>query len=205
MTSTAPVDCTPAQRVTRSLLGYGVLAGPVYVTVALAQALTRDGFDLTRHAWSLLALGPLGWIQTLNFVLAGMMSAAFAAGLRRALPGARWAPRLVAVYGASLFAAAAFEADPAPAADGAVTVSWHGMLHLAAGAVGFTALTIAAFAVGKRLLPRFSRITGVVLLAGFACVAAGGGAVWANLVFTGAIVLTWAWMSVVAVKLYKTV
>ena len=39
-------DCTPAQRVTRSLLGYGVIAGPVYVGVTLAQALTRDGFDL---------------------------------------------------------------------------------------------------------------------------------------------------------------
>ncbi|WP_238015496.1 DUF998 domain-containing protein [Dactylosporangium sp. AC04546] len=197
--------CTPAQRVTRSLLGYGVIAGPVYVTVALTQALTRDGFDLTRDAWSTLALGPLGWIQTLNFVLAGLMSAAFAVGLGRALPGARWAPRLAAVYAASLLAAAAFEADPTPATGETATVSWHGMLHLVAGAVGFAAFAIAMFAVGKRLLPAYSRATGVVLLAGFACVATGGGAVWANLAFTAAIVLTWTWMSVVAVKLYKTV
>ncbi|MET7399600.1 DUF998 domain-containing protein [Dactylosporangium sp. NPDC005572] len=200
MTTTALADCTPAQRVTRSLLGYGVIAGPVYVTAALAQAVTRDGFDLTRDAWSMLALGPLGWIQTLNFVLAALMSGAFAAGLGRALPGARWAPRLVAVYAASLLGAAAFEADPV-----GTSVSWHGMLHLVAGAVGFTALAVATFAVGKRLLPAYSRATGVVLLAGFACVAAGGGAVWANLTFTAAIVLTWTWMSVVAVKLYKTV
>jgi len=45
-------------RVTRSLLGYGILAGPLYIVVALAQALTRDGFDLSRHPWSLLANGP---------------------------------------------------------------------------------------------------------------------------------------------------
>ena len=40
----------PTARVTRSLAGYGVVAGPVYVGVSLAQALTREGFDLTRHA-----------------------------------------------------------------------------------------------------------------------------------------------------------
>src|SRR5206468_3829604 len=58
--------CTPQGRITRSLLGYGVLAGPFYIGVSLAQALVRDGFDLTRHEWSLLANGPGGWIQVLN-------------------------------------------------------------------------------------------------------------------------------------------
>ena len=47
----------PAVRVTRSLAGYGVVAGPFYVGVSLAQAVTRDGFDLGRHAWSQLANG----------------------------------------------------------------------------------------------------------------------------------------------------
>jgi hypothetical protein len=64
-------DCTPAIRTTRSLLGYGIIAGPIYVAVALAQALTRPGFDLRRHAWSLLADGHLGWIQVANFVVTG--------------------------------------------------------------------------------------------------------------------------------------
>ena len=40
--------------VTRSMLGWGVLAGPIYVATGLALALTRDGFDLTEHALSLL-------------------------------------------------------------------------------------------------------------------------------------------------------
>lgn len=56
--------CTPEARVTKSLLGYGVLAGPCYVTVSLAQALAHKGFDLTRHDWSLLAAGAWGWIQS---------------------------------------------------------------------------------------------------------------------------------------------
>jgi hypothetical protein len=33
-------DCEPADRVTKSLLGYGVIAGPVYIVVALAQPVT---------------------------------------------------------------------------------------------------------------------------------------------------------------------
>src|SRR3954452_11425294 len=107
--------CDPETRVTRSLLGYGVLAGPVYVTASLVQAVTRPDFDLSRHEWSLLATGPHGWIQIANLALTGGMVLAFAVGLRRALAGgsgARWAPRLVGVYGACLVAAA-FRADPA--------------------------------------------------------------------------------------------
>ena len=79
-------DCTPAQRVTRSLLGYGVLAGPFYVITSVVQALAHDGFDLTRHAWSQLAAGPQGWIQMANLMLTGAMVVAFAVGLRRSLP-----------------------------------------------------------------------------------------------------------------------
>src|SRR2546430_1779328 len=100
-----PTTCTPEARVTRTLLGYGVIAGPLYVAVALAQALTRDGFDLSRHAWSLLANGDLGWIQIANFVVTGSMTVAAAVGLRRALPAGRtrtWAPVLLAAYGGGL-------------------------------------------------------------------------------------------------------
>ena len=54
-------DCTPAARVTKSLLGYGVLAGVVVETSVLAQGLTRRGFSISRDDASLLANGPLGW------------------------------------------------------------------------------------------------------------------------------------------------
>ena len=108
-------DCSPEGRVTRSLLGYGVFAGPFYIAVSLAQALTRDGFDLSRHEWSLLANGPGGWIQMLNLALTGLMVVAAAVGFRRALRegrAAHWAPRLLAVYGAALVTAGIFRADP---------------------------------------------------------------------------------------------
>ena len=50
--------------VTRSLLGYGVVAGPFYLVVSLIQVYVRDGFDLARHPLSVLANGTGGWVQT---------------------------------------------------------------------------------------------------------------------------------------------
>ena len=152
--STRDELCDPTTAVTRSLLGYGVIAGPLYVGVSLAQALTRDGFDLTRHAWSLLANGSLGWIQIANFMLFGAMTIAFAVGLRRALPRQRWAPRLIGVYGGSLIAAGVFRADPAlgfpvGTPDDAREVSWHGLAHFALGGVGFLCLIVACLLLAR--------------------------------------------------------
>ena len=45
---------------TRLLLTGGVLAGPLYVLVGLAQILTREGFDITLHPLSFMSLGDLG-------------------------------------------------------------------------------------------------------------------------------------------------
>jgi hypothetical protein len=106
MTSTAittarTATCTLAQRVTKSLLGYGVLAGVVFEASILIQGLTRHGFRIAHDDASLLSNGPLGWIQVATFLLAAAMTIAAAAGMRRAM-ASRWAPRLIAIYGAGL-------------------------------------------------------------------------------------------------------
>lgn len=211
-------SCDPRTSVTRSLLGYGVIAGPVYIAVSLAQALTREGFDLGRHAWSMLANGGPGWIQIANLVVAGLASVACAVGLRRALapgPGATWAPRLVGVYGVSLVGAGIFRADPgmgfpAGTPEGPGPVSWHGMLHFACGAVGFLCVIVACFVIGRRFAAEgrtgwavSSRLTGALFLVTFAAMASGGGAVWANLAFVIGIVVLWAWLSALSLHLYR--
>lgn len=212
--------CDPVTRVTKSLLAYGVLAGPVYVLVSLAQALTRDGFDLSRHSWSLLSNGDHGWIQITNFVVTGLMVLAFAAGLRRALRpgrGGTWAPRLIGLYGLGLLAAGAFRADPAlgfpeGAPSGVGEVSWHGILHLASGGLGFLGLIASCFVVahrcaadGRRAWAIYSRATGVVFLVGFAGIASGSGAAWLTLGFVVAVVVAWTWISAYAVHAYRAV
>src|SRR5688500_13612467 len=67
---------------TRWLLIGGSVAGPLFLLVAAGQVLTRDGFDLGRHPLSLLSVGQHGWIQILNFVVAGVLSVGFAVALR---------------------------------------------------------------------------------------------------------------------------
>jgi hypothetical protein len=218
-TATAPVQtCSPAGRVTKSLLGYGVIAGPLYVVVGLAQALTRPGFDLSKHAWSLLETGSFGWIQVANFALTGVITVLAAVGLRRALTAGRartWAPLLIGVYGAGMVAAAVFRADPAagfPEGTPETTaVSWHGMLHFMSGGVGFLCLIAACFVLarryshdGRRGLARFSRITGVAFLAAFAGIASGSHGP-TTLAFVAAVITVCAWLTTISIHAYRTV
>src|SRR5215813_12027690 len=87
---------------TRALLACGVVAGPVYVMVTMAQALTRDGFDLRKHRFSWLTTGDLGWIHQSNMVLVGVLTVLLAIGVGRMLRtgrGAVWAPRLLGLFG----------------------------------------------------------------------------------------------------------
>lgn len=74
-------------KLTNALLICGMIAGPFYIVVGLIQALTRPGFDLLHHDLSLLANGSLGWIQTTNFILSGLLVLAFALGMRLVLRG----------------------------------------------------------------------------------------------------------------------
>ncbi|QRP47547.1 DUF998 domain-containing protein [Amycolatopsis sp. FDAARGOS 1241] len=185
MTTTAPATTAVP---TRTLRACGLAAGPVYVATALAQALTREGFDPLHDDVSYLALGPLGWIQITNFVVTGLLTIAAAAGLRRT-QGRRPAI-LITAFGAGLIAAGIFAADP-------VGVSWHGVLHLVTAGIGFLAFTGACFAVqGSKRFRRYSRATGVVFLTGFLGVASGSTSPAVVLGFWAAVVLAFTWLAV---------
>jgi hypothetical membrane protein len=215
-TGTVDEQCSPATRVTRSLLGYGVIAGPFYVAVSLAQALTRDGFRLDKHSWSLLENGSLGWIQVANFIITGLMTVAAAVGLRRAMTagrGRRWAPSLIAVYGVGMLGAGFFTADPAQGfpigTPEVTTVSWHGMLHFLSGGIGFLCVIAACLVLGSRFarasrtgLAWFSRVTGVAFLAAFAGIASGSHGP-TTLPFVAAVLLVWAWLATVSIHFYR--
>jgi hypothetical membrane protein len=213
-----PTGFDRAAAVTRSLLGYGVIAGPIYVVVGLVQALVRDGFDLSRHSLSLLANGPWGWVQITNLIVTGLMAVAAAVGLARAMRPSRWVGRLVATYGACLVLGGIFVADPTdgfpPGTPDGVpeSASLSGIMHLAAGAIGFLALGIAYLLLGRWFAQRGdsgpargSRLSGIIVLAGFiggaalATTSAGVLALWI------AVLAGWAWLAIASVAVYRTV
>jgi hypothetical protein len=198
----------------RTLLTGGIVAGPLYLTLALAQALQRDGFDITRHAVSLLALGPGGWIQVANFLVTGALVVACAAGLRAVLrggPGGTWGPLLLGVYGVALVGSGLFPADAGfgfppgtpPGPPAAMTAA--GTLHFAVGGLGFVALIGACavfarrhFALGDVGQGAFSALTAVVFLASFMGIASGPPRPATVLGLWLGLTLTWVWLAVVA-------
>jgi hypothetical membrane protein len=214
-------ECTPAQRITKSLLGYGVVAGAVFEASILIQGLTRRGFAVAHDDASLLANGPLGWIQIVTFLVAGASVIACAAGARRALAGqagGTWGPRLLAIYGAGLMAAGVFRADPADGfgpgapAGKAAHVSWHGDGHLIAAGIGFLGLIAACFVMarcfsrgGRRGLAIYSRITAIGFLAAFLGVTSGSSSSAVVLPFSAAVLAAFTWIAVTSVSLYRSV
>jgi Protein of unknown function (DUF998) len=155
ITTTAPVTMRGTSRRplrTRALLNLSVAAGPVFAVVTAMQAVGRDGFDLRRHPLSQLATGDLGFVQIINFVLAGIGVLCLAVAQRRIVTdgvGRRWLARMVGGFGVGLVAAGIFPMDPqdgfpvgAPAGP-AAQMSWHGVAHSVAAAAAFTSLAAA--------------------------------------------------------------
>lgn len=214
-------SAAPATNLTRALLTGGVLAGPLYITVGALELLIRPGFDLRRHSLSLLSNGDWGWIHITMLVSTGLLTMAGAAGMRRVLHGDQsgtWGPFLIGLYGVGLIGAGCFVADPAlgfppgTPAD-ANAVSWHGLMHLLSGGVGFLGLIAACFVFARRFAVRkhwgwavYSMVTGVLFFAAFVGIATGsqhGGAILTvvNLAFSVAVVLGWTWVSAMAARL----
>lgn len=196
----------------------GAAAGPLYVGVGVVEALTRRGFSLAHHDLSLLSNGALGWVHSTLLVVTGVLVVAGAVGIRRAAPGSAWGPRLLAVYGAGLCGAGIFRADPmsgfppGTAAGRPAYVSWHGNLHFLTGAIAFLAL-IAACVIFSRLFgraeqqgrARWSLFTAVVFTAALVGIATGSSAAAVVIAFEIAVVISFAWLTWLAMVLHGDV
>jgi hypothetical protein len=161
-TGRAATTATTATTQTRRLLSAGMAAGPVFLGTWALQALTRSGFDPTKHPLSLLALGELGWIQIATFVVTGSLLIAYGSGVGEVLtqgPGSTWGPRLIKLMGMGFVVSGVFLTDagagfPQGAPAGMPEMTWHGLLH-ELGSVMVSASWIAACFVLRR---RFKRL-----------------------------------------------
>ena len=191
------------------LLTCGIAAGPIYIALGLFQIAIRPGFDITRHALSLLSNGNLGWIQISNFLITGALLIAGAMGLQSGLlsgSGRKWAPRMLVLYGAGLICAGVFRADPALGFPPGTPLthnpmSWHGKMHFVAGTVGFIGLIASCFILANRFRgssqigwSAYSLITGIVFLTAFAAIASGSQGL-TVVYFSLAVVLSFVWLS----------
>jgi hypothetical membrane protein len=197
---------TLTDRKPTALLTAGVVAGPLYVIVSLVEVVVREGFDPTRHAWSMLANGPFGWMHSLNLIVSGLLVVAGATGLYRVIRS-RWCFGLV-LYGLGMVGSGFFAADPGrgfPAGTPEVVpVSWHGTLHFVFGGIGVLGLVAACLGLGRRLtgedrrgLAYLSYVTGIVFLVSFMAMAASAGSAAGLLGFTGAVILASGWLSTI--------
>jgi hypothetical protein len=175
----------------------GVVAGPLYLGVAYAQAFTREGFDLTKHPVSMLALGDLGWIQIVNFIVSGLLFVIAATGMSSV---SKWGARLVGVMGVGMILGGVFTADPAlgfPVGTPdtyPTSISWHGALHAAAFGIAMIGWVGSCFVFARRLgglWGALAGLTGVVLIVPLAFM---GSAVGTVLLYVAA-TIGWLWTS----------
>lgn len=175
---------------TRALLVCGAVAGPLIVATFLVAGYTRANYDPLRHPISSLALGPCGWTQTANFVVADLLTLAFAFGLRRvfgACEGSTWGPLLVGIWAVGLIGAGVFATDPASGyppgtPDQSPGYTWPGALHDLFSLAGFAALVTTCFVFGRRFAARgergwafYSVVSGLAFAVAFVLASAGFG------------------------------
>jgi hypothetical membrane protein len=201
----------------RALLLAGALAGPLYLGLGGAQALLRSGFDPRVHALSLLANGPMGWVQTFNFILAGVLVLTGGLGARRVLkghPGGSWVPLLLGAYALGLVGAGVFPADPGagfpPGSPEFEGMTRTGLLHFIFGALGFYALAGAMGVMAWRYRKEGragwavgTGATALIFLAGFIAMASGPPSAVTMLAFYGVVALSWGWLSLAFLDLAR--
>ncbi|MFI0355429.1 DUF998 domain-containing protein [Actinomadura sp. 9N407] len=209
---------------TRALLACGVVAGPLFTAAYLIEGATRAGYSTLRHPVSSLALGEYGWTQTANFLVAGVLVVAFAAGVWRAAPrpvgGPFWGPALIGLWGAGLLGAGAFRADPVSGypsgtPDLLEEYTTLGALHDGVSIIGFLGMAAVCFVFTRR----FARVRST----GRAVLSATAGLLFlvlmelSNVAFSqnealvdhggllqrGAVTVVWVWMAWLALHLLR--
>lgn len=209
---------------TKVLLVCGAIAGPLFTVMWFVEGATRANYQPLRHPVSSLALGDYGWTQVANFIVAGLLTLAFAVGLRRALRpfgGSSWGPVLIGAYAIGLLGAGIFLTDPVSGyppgtPDKLVEYSSvHAALHDLFSVATFVGLPIACFVLARRFAgwgergwAIYSTVTGLAFAITFVLASAGfaqaeGLVDLAGLFQRITISIGWIWLSLLAVHLLK--
>lgn len=196
----------------RMLLRCGVAAGPLFLLTFAIQILVHPGFHFRSSEPSQLSIGPLGWIQTAVSVICGLLVVAAALGMRRSLranKGGFWGPLLLALFGIGQVGTGIFVVDPPRST---TSVTFHGVLHIVCGMIGFVALIAACFVFMRTFFSRNQRgwailclLTGVLFVAGFVSAASANqaGTTSVQLFLNLLLLLEWIWVSLICFLVAK--
>jgi hypothetical membrane protein len=151
------------------------ITGPILFTTAflVQQVARRDTYDWVGEPVSNLEAGPHGWVQQANFVVFGILVAAFAMGMNRAVarsPLSWVGPAFLGLCSAGLFLAAIF-----PIEEDSHGVAYDPGHHFVAGVIFFLSSGLALLALSRSLardgrwggLPRYALVAGLLAFAGF--------------------------------------
>lgn len=208
---------------TKWLLVCGASAGPLFTAAWIVEGATRADYNPLRHPISSLAIGEPGWTQTASFMITGLLTLAFALGLRRIFQsrsGSTWGPRLVGIIAIGLLGAGIFVTDPLNGyppgtPDLPLQYSLPGRLHRLFSAFVFLGLPIACFVFarhftrwGERGWAIYSVITGIAFVVMFVVTSVGfaqvaGLAEYAGLLQRVTLTIGWAWLTLLAVYILK--
>jgi Protein of unknown function (DUF998) len=200
---------------TRAWLACGVVAGPLYVSVTMVQALTREGFDLKHHRFTLLTTGDLGWIHQLNMIVVGALTMLFAIGVSQVLAsgrGAVWAPRMLGAVGLAYLFGGLFVADPIVGFPPGTTAemsqkTWQGIIQNGSRGASTLALLVTSVIIAQWFYARGYRGWAWFYGAGFPTMFVTLSLVGMAIGFNGGglafLVTPWIWISTLAVHLYS--
>jgi len=209
----------------KSLLACGAVAGPLFTLAWIIEGATRTDYNPLRHPVSSLALGDFGWTQTASFIVTGLLTLAFAFGLRHVLRfrgSPIWGALLIGLCAIGLIGAGFFATDPINGYPPGTPVkhiaysSTPAALHDLFSSFFFIGLSVACFVFARRFArwgepgwARYSTVTGLAFVLMFIITSAGfaqtaGLADLAGLFQRITLTIGWAWLTLLAAHLSKT-
>jgi hypothetical membrane protein len=202
----------------RALLFAGIIAGLLFFIVPTIEVFRRPGFDIQRHAISMLSLGDGGWIMKTVFIVCGTLTLMCALGIYMELARG-WvrfaALLLIGAYGFGLILAGIFDAPaglgfPSGTPQDQPPVMTAGaILHSIAFMVAFSSLIASCFVFALHNLYAQQTIWAVISLAvgialpaliglGISMIIAPG------IAFYWAAMLGWLWLAATVLIINRT-
>ena len=133
-----------------SLLALAGVVGPVVLIITnLTASFSVSGYSFIRDSISSLAWTPMGWLQSIGFLVVGLLVEVFAVGLLFSIRGRRGfglGIGLLVCFGFGLLMIGVFREDPAGSLH-----TIQGTIHMVTAAIVFSVFPIASLLIGLSL------------------------------------------------------